>query len=133
MRARQLSITYRPVSDLKPAPRNPRTHSEHQIRQIADSIREFGFPNPIIVDSENSVVAGHGRLEAAKSLRLTDVPTILIDYLTPAQLRAYAIADNKLAENAGWDRELLALELEYITELDVDFNLDLTGFEAPED
>jgi len=132
MQNQHLTLTYLPISDLRPAPRNPRTHSDDQIRQLADSISKFGFPNPIIVDADDSVVAGHGRLEAAKSLGLSEVPTICVDYLTPAQLRAYAIADNKLAENAGWDRELLALELEYITELDIDFDLTLTGFEIPD-
>lgn len=132
MSAPQISFVYTAVADLKPAKRNPRTHSDKQIRQIADSIREFGCINPILVDSDNKIVAGHGRLEAAKMLGLATVPTVCIDHLTPAQLRAYAIADNKLAENAGWDQELLALEFEYITELDVAFDLTLTGFEVPE-
>jgi DNA modification methylase len=128
----QLILIYSAVADIKPAERNPRAHSVDQIRQIADSIREFGFTNSILVDSDNTIVAGHGRLEAAKMIGLTKVPTVCIDHLTPAQLRAYAIADNKLAENAGWDRNLLALELEYIVKLDIDFDLSTTGFEAPE-
>lgn len=132
MSAPQLKLIYSAIADLKPADRNPRTHSDSQIRQIADSIREFGCINPILVDSANKIVAGHGRVAAAKKLGLTEVPTARIDHLTPAQLRAYAIADNKLAENAGWDSELLALELEYITKLDIDFDLTLTGFEVPE-
>lgn len=132
MSAPQVSFVYTAVADLKPAKRNPRTHSDKQIRQIADSIREFGCINPIVVDSDNKIVAGHGRLEAARMLGLARVPTVCIDHLTPAQLRAYAIADNKLAENAGWDEELLALEFEYITELDVAFDLTVTGFEVPE-
>ncbi len=132
MQEKHLDINYQPVSTLKSAPRNPRTHTARQIRQIADSIREFGFTNPVLIDSEKVVVAGHGRLEAAELLGQTEIPTIRVDHLTPAQLRAYAIADNRLAENAGWDQELLALELTYITELDIEFNLSLTGFEVPE-
>jgi DNA modification methylase len=132
MSAPQISLVYSAVADLKPAERNPRTHSDKQIRQIADSICEFGCINPILVDSDNKIVAGHGRVAAAKKLGLTEVPTARIDHLTPAQLRAYAIADNKLAQNAGWDQELLALEFEYIAELDIDFDLTLTGFEVPE-
>lgn len=132
MSAPQISLVYSAVADLKPAERNPRTHSDKQISQIADSIREFGCINPILVDADNKIVAGHGRVAAAKKLGLTEVPTTRIDHLTPAQLRAYAIADNKLAQNAGWDQELLALEFEYIAELDIDFDLTLTGFEVPE-
>jgi DNA modification methylase len=132
MSALQISLVYSAVADLKPAERNPRTHSDKQVRQIADSIREFGCINPILVDADNKIVAGHGRVAAAKKLGLTEVPTARIDHLTPAQLRAYAIADNKLAQNAGWDQELLALEFEYITELDIAFDLTLTGFEVPE-
>lgn len=132
MSAPQLSLVYSAVADLKPAERNPRMHSDEQISQIADSIREFGFTNAILVDPENNVIAGHGRLTAAVKIGLTEVPTVCIDHLTPAQLRAYAIADNKLAENAGWDQDLLALEFEYITKLDIDFDLTVTGFEAPE-
>ena len=127
-----LSIEVLPVASLKPYARNPHTHSAKQIRQIADSIRQFGFTNPILIDRDGGVVAGHGRIEATKLLGMQEVPTVRLDRMTEAQKRAYIIADNKLAENAGWDRELLALELQYISELEVDFDLTITGFEAAE-
>lgn len=111
---------------------NPRTHSQHQIRQIAGSILEFGFLNPILIDASGTVVAGHGRVRAARYLGLIEIPTIRIEHLTEAQIRAYVIADNKLAENAGWDRDLLALELQGLAEIDIDFDLEVTGFETAE-
>lgn len=128
----RLAINYRPVSDLKPHKRNPRTHSKRQIDQIAASIREFGFTNPILADAENRVIAGHGRLLAAEQIGLAEVPTCRLEHLSEAQLRAYVIADNKLAANAGWDEELLSLELQYITELDLNFELEIMGFETAE-
>jgi ParB-like chromosome segregation protein Spo0J len=127
-RLRNLKIELLPISSLKPYARNPRTHSPKQIRQIADSIRRFGFTNPVLVDAEGRVIAGHGRVEAAKLLGLERVPTIRLDRMTEAEKRAYVIADNKLAENAGWDRELLTLELEYLSELELGFDLTITGF-----
>ena len=108
---RDLAVVYRAIGELKAHARNPRTHSMKQIRQIAESIRRFGFTNPILIDAEDRIIAGHGRIEAAKLLGLSTVPTIRLDHLTEAQKRAYVIADNRLAELAGWDRELLALEL----------------------
>ena len=96
------------AAELVPSHRNARTHSKKQINQIADSIREFGFVNPIVVDRHRRVVAGHGRLEAARLLGLTEVPTISVAHLSEAAVRAYALADNRLAEKAGWSRELLA-------------------------
>jgi ParB-like chromosome segregation protein Spo0J len=117
---------------LTPRSGNPRTHSEKQLRQIADSIRTFGFTNPILVDHDNGIVAGHGRVEAAKRLKLESVPTIRLEDMTEAEIRAYVIADNRLAENAGWDRELLAIELQHLYELDLDFDVTTTGFEMPE-
>ena len=126
------SITYQAISALQPDARNPRTHSKRQIRQIADSIRAFGFTNPILVDEKGSVMAGHGRLEAAKLLGIRQVPTIRIGDLTEAQKRAYVIADNKLAENAGWDSELLTEELRFLTDLTLGFDVTLTGFETAE-
>ena len=120
------------VSKLTPRKNNPRTHSPKQIRQIADSIKGFGFTNPILVDDAATVVAGHGRLEAAKLLGLAKVPTIALSHMTDAQLKAYVIADNKLAENAGWDDELLAIELKELAEIELDFDLTLTGFEMGE-
>ena len=127
---RDLEVAVSPLSALRPYGRNPRTHSKKQIRQIADSIVAFGWTNPILVDAQGGVIAGHGRLEAAKLLGLDTVPTIPIDDLTPAQRRAYVIADNKLAENAGWDDELLALEIKDLLELEIDMTV--AGFEVAE-
>jgi hypothetical protein len=104
-------IEWVPIGALRPNPRNGRTHSKKQLKQIAASIRAFGFLNPVISDAHNNVLAGHGRLEAAQIIGLTHVPVIRFDHLTPAQKRAYVIADNKIAEGAGWDSELLAIEL----------------------
>ena len=128
----ELKVTYQPISALKPRPRNPRTHTKKQIRQIADSIKRFGFTNPILVDSDNTIIAGHGRVEAAKILQIETVPVIYLADLSEAEIRAYVIADNKLAENAGWDRDVLAIELQGLLELNLDFDLTVTGFEAPE-
>jgi hypothetical protein len=97
----RLSIEYLPTNSLKPCGRNARTHSKYQIRQIADSVREFGFTNPVLVDRNNRIIAGHGRVEAAKLLGLDHVPTIRLDTLIPDQLRAYVIADNRLAIGGG--------------------------------
>jgi DNA modification methylase len=118
------------VKDLVPYARNARTHSDAQVAQIAASIREFGFTNPILVDGERGIIAGHGRLMAARKLGLTEVPTIELSHLTPAQRRAYVLADNKLALNAGWDDEMLRLELGELR--DEGFDLGLTGFEPDE-
>src|SRR5437868_8673364 len=119
-----------PIEKLIPYTRNPRTHSEAQIAQIAASIVEFGFNCPILVDTESGIVAGHGRLAAAKMLKLEQVPVIVLDHLTPAQRRAYLLADNKLAELAGWDEELLRAELQ---ELERDsFDLEVVGFSDAE-
>jgi DNA modification methylase len=129
----ELSIRYALISALKRYTQNARTHSKHQIRQIAESIRVFGFTNPVLVDSSDRIVAGHGRVEAAKLLGITEVPTILLERLTEEQIRAYVIADNKLAENAGWDRSILAIELQHLLTLDcADFDVTITGFEVPE-
>lgn len=119
-------MEYRLAADLIPYARNARTHSESQVAQIAASIREFGWTNPVLVDGQNGVIAGHGRLLAARKLGMQTVPVIELSGLTPAQKRAYIIADNKMALNAGWDEELLSLEL---GELDaLGFDLSLTGF-----
>lgn len=126
----KLSIEYRPIEALIPYARNSRTHSDAQVAQIAASIREFGWTNPVLVDGENGIIAGHGRVLAARKLDLTEVPVIELRHMTDAQRRAYVIADNKLAEAAGWDSELLALEL---GELKADgFDLSLTGFDELE-
>jgi DNA modification methylase len=116
----------RPVSELIPYARNARTHSDQQVAQIAASIREFGFINPVIVDGEAGIVAGHGRVLAARKLGLTEVPTLEVAHLTAAQRKAYILADNKLALNAGWDNDLLKIELEALG--GDGFNLGLTGF-----
>lgn len=127
---RDLQIQNRPLDALIPYCRNSRTHSAAQVAQIAASIREFGWTNPVLVDGESGIIAGHGRVLAARKLGLTEVPCIEISDMTDAQKRAYVIADNKLAENAGWDEELLALEL---GELKAEgFDLDLVGFDALE-
>jgi hypothetical protein len=131
-RTTTLSIVYQAVDSLKPRSTNPRTHSKKQIGQIASAIRRFGFINPVLVDDANGIVAGHGRVEAAKAVGLDQVPTVRLSAMSEAEIRAYVIADNRLAENAGWDRELLALELKYLTDLDIDFDVTLTGFELPE-
>jgi len=129
---RDLRVTYLPPGDLKPYANNPRTHSKKQVRQIADSMKTFGFTNPILIDSGEGVIAGHGRLEAAKLLGVQRVPTIRLDEMTEAQKRAYIIADNKLAENAGWDQELLAIELDYLLEIETEFDISVIGFEPAE-
>jgi DNA modification methylase len=127
----KLRITYKDPSRLKPRERNPRTHTKQQIKQIVASIREFGFINPILIDGADHIVAGHARLEAAKSVGLVDIPTVRVDHLTPAQIRAYVIADNRLAEKAGWDPEILALELKELS-VEINFDVTVTGFETAE-
>lgn len=116
--------------DLTPYDRNARTHSNAQVKQIAASIRQFGFTNPVLVSDDGGIIAGHGRVEAAKLLSMTEVPTICLAHLSETERRAYILADNKLAERAGWDDELLALELRDLS--DLAFDLDLTGFELAE-
>ena len=116
------------VADLIPYARNSRTHSDEQITQIAASIKEFGFLNPVIVDGENGIIAGHGRVMAAKKLGMTELPAVEASHLTDAQRRAYIIADNKLALNAGWDDEMLRVEFDELGAMG--FDLDLTGFSA---
>ncbi len=127
----KLNMTYRSINDLKPSPGNPRTHSNKQLKQIERSIKEFGFINPVLVDGDDRIVAGHGRVQAAKAVGLSEVPVVCVAHLTPVQARAYLIADNKLAENAGWDEELLAIELKELS-YNCDFELTYTGFETPE-
>ncbi|HYM99168.1 MAG TPA: ParB N-terminal domain-containing protein, partial [Aestuariivirgaceae bacterium] len=119
-----------PLARLRPYAKNARTHSKKQIRQIADSIQKFGFTNPVLISDHEEIIAGHGRVEAAKLLGLQSVPTLRLSHLTAAQRRAYVIADNKLALNAGWDREVLALELQGL--IDIDFDVEITGFSIAE-
>ncbi len=128
----KLTVERLPIADLKPSPRNARTHSRKQIEQIAESIREFGFVNPLLIDEADRVIAGHGRLAAARLLKLKTVPAIRLRHLSEHQKRALALADNKLADNAGWNEEQLALELQYLSEIEVDFDVEITGFEAAE-
>ncbi len=127
-----LRIEYQPIAALVPRPNNPRTHSKKQIEQIARSLQHFGFTNPVLIDDRNGIVAGHGRVAAARLIGLADIPTVRLRDMNEADIRAYVIADNKLAENAGWDRTLLALEFQYLSELEDAFDLSLTGFELPE-
>ena len=125
-----LNVEYRKVEALIPYARNPRTHAESQIAKIAASIVEYGWTNPILVDGDNGIIAGHGRLAAARKLGLDQVPVIELAHLTVAQKRALVIADNRLALDAGWDEEMLALELADLSE--AGYDLALTGFEDAE-
>jgi len=126
----ELSIKYHHVADLIAYGKNARTHSDAQVSQIAASIREFGFTNPILIDEQNGIIAGHGRVLAAQKLGMATAPTITLSGLTDTQKRAYIIADNKLALNAGWDEEMLSLEFAELDE--AGFDLELTGFSIPE-
>src|SRR5580704_13255794 len=127
-----LAITYRCVDGLKLDPANPRRHSRTQIRQIANSIEAFGFNVPILIDRDGNVIAGHGRLLACRERGITEVPTLCLDHLTPAQARAFLIADNRLTEVATWDDRLLAQQLRELSLLGLDFNIEVTGFEMGE-
>lgn len=128
----RLVVTYRPVSTLIPDPRNARTHSKRQIDQIEMSIKAFGFTNPILADPEGHVIAGHGRLQAARAMGLAEVPTITLSGLSEVQKRSLRIADNKIALNAGWDMEILQQELGELASIDVDIDPTLTGFSTGE-
>ena len=121
-----------PPDALRPWAKNARTHSRKQVKQIAESIRTFGFTNPVLIDAEGTILAGHGRVEAAKLIGLERVPCIRIEHMTPAQKRAYVLADNKLALNAGWDDQILAEELRALSEIDLAFDIDVTGFAIAE-
>lgn len=125
-----LKIEQFPIGDLKPYHRNSRTHSAKQLKQISRSIDRFGFLNPVLVGDDLQILAGHGRVEAAKLLGMQTVPIVRVSHLTPEERRAYVIADNQLAAKAGWDREILAFELQELS--DLKFDLTLTGFELPE-
>ena len=128
----KLAIEHVPVADLRPYSGNARVHRPNQIAEIASSITAFGFNNPVLIDKTGTIIAGHGRVEAAKKLGLDTVPCLRLEHLSDAQKRAYVIADNRLAEKAGWDREILAIELQHLTTLDVDFDVTITGFEMAE-
>jgi ParB-like chromosome segregation protein Spo0J len=124
------NLEFVPVEKLIPYARNSRTHSDAQVAQIAASIKEFGFTNPVLIDEADGIIAGHGRLLAARKLGMAEVPCLRLGYLSEIQKRAYIIADNKLALNSGWDDELLKLELHALDE--ADYGLDMTGFGADE-
>jgi len=128
----KLKIQMTAISDLKPWATNARTHSKKQVRQIAESIQTFGFTNPILIDDEQTILAGHGRITAAKSLGMASVPCVKLSHMNPEQKRAYVLADNKLALNAGWDEDILAGELEALLSLDLDFDIDVIGFSISE-
>jgi ParB-like chromosome segregation protein Spo0J len=126
----QLNVKYRKVEDLIPYVNNSRKHSDEQVAQISASIKEFGWTNPILIDGTNSIIAGHGRLMAARKLKMDEVPTIELDHLTNTQRKALVIADNKLALNADWDTTLLTIELDEL--LKDGFALDILGFNEQE-
>lgn len=130
--ALRLKIAYRKVEDLNPYAGNARTHSDKQVDQIAASIRQFGFTNPVLVDGVGGIVAGHGRVAAASKLGIEEVPVIELAHLSEAERRAYVIADNRLAELAGWDKEILAIELQSLSNMKLEFDLEITGFETAE-
>lgn len=123
-------VIMRDIGELRPNPGNPRKHNSKQIRAIEKSIRRFGFVNPILIGSNAEVVCGHGRLEAARNIGMAAVPTLCMAHLSAGELRAYALADNKIAEQGSWDNELLTIEFKHL--LDIKFDLSLTGFEMPE-
>jgi hypothetical protein len=125
-------IEHHKPTDLKPWANNARTHSKKQLGQIAESIEQFGFTNPILIDGDYTILAGHGRVEAAKQLGIETVPCLRQDHMTDEQKRAYVLADNKLALNAGWDEDLLAAELGALHVLDLDFSAGITGFSIAE-
>jgi ParB-like chromosome segregation protein Spo0J len=127
---RPLAVEYRDIDALIPYARNARIHAAGQIAQLAASIREFGWTNPVLVDGDNGILAGHGRVLAARRLGMDRVPVIELSHLNEAQKRAYVLADNKLSLNAGWDEALLRIELADLAE--IGFNLDLTGFSSGE-
>jgi DNA modification methylase len=130
--SRPMAVVFRPIAALKFNPSNPRLHTPRQIRQISRSIAAFGFNVPILVDSNLKIIAGHGRALAAKQLGLHEVPTVSLDHLTEAQVRAFTIADNRLTEISAWDDKLLAAQLKELSVLDLDFSLDAIGFEMGE-
>src|SRR5882757_4810887 len=128
----EIQIEYRAVAGLILDARNPRQHSQRQVNQLADSIREFGFVMPVVVDAQGQVVIGHGRVLAAKKLRMPRIPVVQIRHLSPAQLKVLRIADNRLAQHAHWDERLLGESFLELRELDLDFDLSITGFSLPE-
>lgn len=132
MQNKPLQVRYVAPAEIIPDPKNPRKHSPKQIRQLVKSLEEFDFIVPILIDKQYKLIAGHGRLEAAIKARIQEVPVIMLEHLSDVQARAFMIADNKLTENAEWDQELLAESFKALSSLDIDFSLDITGFEMPE-
>src|ERR1700730_12989681 len=130
--AARMLIVYRAIDQLTPDPANPRRHSRRQVRQIAESIRVFGFNVPILVDRDLNVISGHGRLMACRELGMTEEPTLCLDHLTPAQVRAFMNSDNRLSEIDTWDDGLLAQQLNDLSLTGLDFSLEVTGFEMGE-
>jgi DNA modification methylase len=128
----RIEIVYRPIDQLQPDPRNARRHSRKQVQQIANSIEAFGFNVPILIDAELKVIAGHGRLLACRYLGRTEVPTISLEHLSEAEAKAFMIADNRLTEIASWDDRLLGEQLRELSELNLEFSLEVTGFDMPE-
>ena len=127
----RLAISYKSPTQIKPRRNNSRTHTDKQIRQIAKSIGEFGWVNSIIVDDNDTIIAGEGRYRAALLMGLAEVPVIRLGHMTEAQIRAYVITDNRLAELAGWDQKILGLELQYLSEVAIDLDITVTGFDLP--
>ena len=127
-----MSVAYRQIEELKPDPANPRRHTRKQVRQIAESIKAFGFNVPILIDRYGNIIAGHGRWLAGRELGMTEVPTLCLDHLTPAQARAFMIADNRLNEISVWDDRLLARQLKQLSLVGLDFDIEVTGFEMGE-
>ena len=129
----KLAVIYIKIDTLKLYDRNARTHSEKQIHQIAASIKQFGFNNPVLIDDKKQIIAGHGRVAAAKELGMKDVPTVSLSHMSDAEKRAYILADNRLAELAGWDDEILSLELQHLLDVpDLNFDVEITGFNTSE-
>ncbi|MDD3012278.1 MAG: site-specific DNA-methyltransferase [Candidatus Gastranaerophilales bacterium] len=129
-----LEVLYKNPNELKPNPKNARTHCKKQVHQMKKSINILGFNNPVLIDSDDVIIAGHGRVLAAIELGLENIPTICLTHMTPEQVRAYIIADNRLAEQAGWDKEILKIELDFLMNLDAGFGFDatITGFDIPD-
>src|SRR5271170_4367551 len=131
-RCSRLTVQHRSVDTLRLDPRNPREHSKRQIAQVAESIRAFGFNVPVLIDDDNKIIAGHGRVLACQLLGITEVPTICLSHLSPEQVRAFIIADNKLTGNSTWNEILLGEQLKSLSEIDLHFSLEATGFEMGE-
>src|ERR1700731_2926199 len=131
-RKQRLEIVYRAIDEMTPDPANARQHSKKQILKLANSIETFGFNVPVLVDAELNVIAGHGRLAACRKLGIAEVPTLCLDHLSPAQLRAFMICDNRLSELANWNDQILAQQLKDLSLLGLDFSLEVTGFEMAE-